>query len=44
MHASDVLQTFHVVLTRGGLTPGYADPLTLLACYMAAVVHDYEHR
>lgn len=36
-HAADVLQTLHVILTQGGLTPGYADPLTHLACYLAAV-------
>jgi hypothetical protein len=43
-HAADVLQTMHVLLTRGGLVPGYADQLTLLGSYMAAIVHDYEHR
>ena len=42
-HAADVLQTMHVLLHRGGLVPGYADPLSLLACYLAAIVHDFEH-
>jgi hypothetical protein len=42
--AADVLQTLHVLLHRGGLVPGYVDPPTLLACYVAAIVHDYEHR
>ena len=42
-HAADVLQTLHVLLHRGGLVPGYADPITLLACYLAAIVHDFEH-
>ena len=42
-HATDVLQTLHVLLHRGGLVPGYADPITLLACYLAAIVHDFEH-
>ncbi|GIM16339.1 hypothetical protein Vretimale_18970 [Volvox reticuliferus] len=42
-HAADVLQTFHVIIHRGGLAPGYVDPLTLMACYLAAAVHDYEH-
>jgi len=43
MHAADVLQTMHVLLHRGGLVPGYADPLYLMACYIAAIIHDYEH-
>ena len=42
-HAADVLQTLHVLLHRGGLVPGYADPMSLLACYVAAIVHDFEH-
>jgi hypothetical protein len=41
---ADVLQTLHVLLHRGGLVPGYTDKPTLLACYVAAMVHDYEHR
>lgn len=36
-HASDVLQTMHCIITRGGLTPGYVDPMHLMACYTAAV-------
>jgi len=36
-HAADVLQTFSVIINRGGLTPGYVDPLSMLACYSAAV-------
>lgn len=36
-HASDVLQTMHCILTRGGLMPGYVDPMHLMACYTAAV-------
>lgn len=42
-HAADVLQTMHVLLHRGGLVPGYADPMTLMACYLAAIIHDFEH-
>ena len=42
-HAADVLHTLHVLLHRGGLVPGYADPMSLLACYLAAIIHDYEH-
>ncbi|KAL6755517.1 3'5'-cyclic nucleotide phosphodiesterase [Haematococcus lacustris] len=33
----------HMLLTRGGLMPGYADHLTQLAAYLAAVCHDYQH-
>ncbi len=43
-HAADVLQSMHVIVTRGGLAPGYVDRATLLACYLSAVVHDFEHR
>jgi hypothetical protein len=42
-HAADVLQTLHIILHRSGMLPHYADPLALLACYLAAIVHDYEH-
>jgi hypothetical protein len=42
-HAADVLQTLHVTLHSAGLVPHYAGGHTLLACYLAAVVHDYEH-
>lgn len=37
MHAADVLQTLHCIITRGGLMPGYVDPLHQMACYTAAV-------
>lgn len=36
-HAADVLQTMHCIITRGGLMPGYVDPMHLMACYTAAV-------
>ncbi|KAL6745688.1 hypothetical protein V8C86DRAFT_3150849 [Haematococcus lacustris] len=42
-HAADVVQTLHMLLTQGGLAPGYADPLTRLAAYLAAVCHDYQY-
>jgi hypothetical protein len=32
-----------LLLLRGGLMPGYVDPLHLMACYTAAVMHDFEH-
>ena len=37
VHAADVLQSMHVLLTKGGLVPHYADPLTMMAGYVAAV-------
>eukprot|EP00195_Chlamydomonas_chlamydogama_P016231 CAMPEP_0202895694 /NCGR_PEP_ID=MMETSP1392-20130828/4846_1 /ASSEMBLY_ACC=CAM_ASM_000868 /TAXON_ID=225041 /ORGANISM="Chlamydomonas chlamydogama, Strain SAG 11-48b" /LENGTH=1234 /DNA_ID=CAMNT_0049580803 /DNA_START=259 /DNA_END=3963 /DNA_ORIENTATION=- len=43
MHAADVLQSMHVLLHRGGLVPGYARPVEVFACYLAAMVHDYGH-
>lgn len=48
-HAADVLQSMHIILREGGLwdkdnaVTGYVDNLTLLACYLAAAVHDFEH-
>ncbi len=34
-----------MLVTRGGLTPGFVDhQLVLLACYLSAIVHDYGHR
>lgn len=42
-HAADVLQSMHLILHQGGLLPGYADELTLLACYLAAAMHDFQH-
>lgn len=43
-HAADVLQSMHVIMHRGGMAPGYVDQPTMLAAYLAAIVHDYEHR
>lgn len=42
-HAADVVQTMHMIVMHGGMAPLYTDQTTLLACYMAACVHDYEH-
>jgi hypothetical protein len=36
-HAADVLQTLNAIIFRGGLAPGYVDPLHLMAGYVAAV-------
>ncbi len=43
-HAADVLQSFHMILHHGGLMPGYVDQQALLACYLTAIIHDFEHR
>ena len=33
----------HVIMTKGGLYPKYTNTLHLLAGYISAVVHDFEH-
>eukprot|EP00775_Hariotina_reticulata_P014115 gene14115-14244_t len=44
-HAADVLRNLHVIMCRGGLAAaGLGDDLTVLGTYLAAVVHDFEHR
>lgn len=43
-HAADVLQGMHVMLTRGGLHRRLGEELAMLAGYLAAIVHDYEHK
>eukprot|EP00877_Chromochloris_zofingiensis_P005018 jgi/Chrzof1/14517/Cz09g05220.t1 len=44
-HAADVLRSAHVLVTRGGvLYSGGGDDISLLACYLAAIIHDFEHR
>ncbi len=35
-HAADVLQTMHVLLQRTGMVGTYTEPLTHLACLLAA--------
>ena len=43
-HAADVLHTVHCTLYCGGLvSSGFVSKLEVLACYIAAVVHDVEH-
>lgn len=44
IHASDVLQGMQVQLTRGGLYAMLGEELALFAGYLAAVIHDYEHK
>jgi hypothetical protein len=43
-HAASVLHTLHVLLTKGGMVPGYVDSLTHLAAFLAAITHDYDHK
>ena len=46
IHAADVLRTLHVIMVRGGLRQAMhtAHDIALLAAYLAAVVHDFEHK
>jgi len=45
-HACDVLRTLHVIMTRGGVKGALskAQDVALMAAYLAAVIHDYEHK
>lgn len=43
-HAADVLQGMHCLLTRGGLHKRLGEEVAMLASYLAAVTHDYEHK
>ncbi len=44
-HATSVLQMTHMLISHpGGLRDlGVVDTVTLLACYIAAISHDYGH-
>ncbi|KAK9830386.1 hypothetical protein WJX72_011468 [[Myrmecia] bisecta] len=45
MHAAEVFQRMHMLMQHGGLLRrGICDGLSTLAGYIAAAVHDYEHR
>ncbi|KAF5833462.1 hypothetical protein DUNSADRAFT_10217 [Dunaliella salina] len=46
IHAADVLRTLHVMMSRGGIRQAMhsTHDIALLAAYMAAVVHDLEHK
>lgn len=45
IHAADVLQSLHVLLCRGQLVEkGFCDDLSLMSCYLSAIIHDYEHK
>ncbi|KAF5838514.1 hypothetical protein DUNSADRAFT_2712 [Dunaliella salina] len=43
VHATDVLQTLHVILHHGWQNLHQSDPMLHLAGYLAAIVHDFEH-
>jgi 3'5'-cyclic nucleotide phosphodiesterase len=43
-HAADVLQGMHCLLSKGGLQRRINDEAAMLSSYLAAVIHDYEHR
>ena len=42
LHATDVLQTLHAILHRGGVAQ-HLDDVGLLAAYFAAIIHDVGH-
>lgn len=42
-HAADVLQTMRSLLILGKMYPRVVDLLGVLSCYLAAIIHDYEH-
>ena len=42
IHVADVTQTVHVLLIKGGIGQ-HLDKLEVLACIIAALVHDFEH-
>jgi hypothetical protein len=42
MHAADVLQAMHYVITKGGMSQYLSDE-DILASLIAAIVHDYDH-
>ncbi|KAG1666487.1 hypothetical protein FOA52_004869 [Chlamydomonas sp. UWO 241] len=45
IHAADVLRSMHVLLCGGGIMQAsWFDDLSLMACYLSAIMHDYEHR
>ena len=43
IHAADVLQSMHVIMTKGGLYPKYIDTFQQFAGYVSAMLHDFEH-
>jgi 3',5'-cyclic-nucleotide phosphodiesterase len=42
MHAADVLQSMHYIITKGGLSQYMSDE-DILASLIASIVHDYDH-
>eukprot|EP00195_Chlamydomonas_chlamydogama_P006345 CAMPEP_0202897216 /NCGR_PEP_ID=MMETSP1392-20130828/6039_1 /ASSEMBLY_ACC=CAM_ASM_000868 /TAXON_ID=225041 /ORGANISM="Chlamydomonas chlamydogama, Strain SAG 11-48b" /LENGTH=1191 /DNA_ID=CAMNT_0049582803 /DNA_START=21 /DNA_END=3596 /DNA_ORIENTATION=- len=47
IHAADVVRTLHVISTRGGVLRSahcLGDPGVVLGTYLAAAIHDYQHK
>lgn len=42
-HAADVLQSMHKILIGGHIYPTLIDDVDLVACYVAAIIHDVDH-
>ncbi|KAK9822894.1 hypothetical protein WJX74_001716 [Apatococcus lobatus] len=42
-HAACVLQIMHLLVHNGLIQQGILDGITMLACYVAAALHDFEH-
>ena len=44
LHVASVVQMMHMIMHHGGLLRRkVCDELMMLACYIAAAIHDYEH-
>ncbi|KAK9822974.1 hypothetical protein WJX74_010416 [Apatococcus lobatus] len=43
-HAASVLQMMHLLIHNGLIQQGILDGITMLACYFAAIIHDYDHQ
>lgn len=46
IHAADVLRTLHVINTRGGVGEALdkAQDIAIIGTYLAAIIHDFEHK
>ncbi|GMH41896.1 hypothetical protein BSKO_09806 [Bryopsis sp. KO-2023] len=43
-HAADVVQGIHMLVTQGGLSAVVDDKLCCMSAYLAAAIHDFEHK